>query len=494
MPQHDFFVDLHCHPTYKPFGRSFRMGTPGQASNRPGDLNSVWNYDPPGAGDKLLNFVKGLTRFSQANLTAAAYGRTGVMTVSLGSIEKGFFRTKLGTGALADLVSEFTAGLSVPRINHIQNMTDYFADLLLEWDFLLANNEKFTRIDGMNYAYSIVSSFQELEAVMDFNDSELEAKMRNPRHAVQTKIALVLSIEGLHVLNTGLDQPVSDADVLDKVRQIKTFDKAPFFVTFSHHFNNDLCGHARSLPPPLNRLCDQEKNIGTGFSALGEQVLRLLLDRTVGRRVLIDIKHMSALARREFFAIRDADFPKLPIIVSHGAANGRRSMDQPTIIDSPETGEKLCPDDINFYDDEIVRVVQSNGIFGLQLDERRLADDETIRRVKHSIFRHKILHYRTEVIWRQFRHIAELLDRNGLPSWDNLAIGSDYDGIVNPVNGIWTVEDYDDMVGYLERHIYHYMVEEKAPGLTHDFNKISPDEIIKRISWQNAWSFFKRNF
>ena len=262
MPQHDFFVDLHCHPTYKPFGRSFRMGTPGQASNRPGDPNSVWNYDPPGAGDKLLNFVKGLTRFSQANLTAAAYGRTGVMTVSLGSIEKGFFRTKLGTGALADLVSEFTAGLSVPRINHIQNMTDYFADLLLEWDFLLANNEKFTRIDGMNYAYSIVSSFQELEAVMDFNDSELEEKMRNPRHSVQTKIALVLSIEGLHVLNTGLDQPVSDADVLDKVKQIKTFDKAPFFVTFSHHFNNDLCGHARSLPPPLNRLCDQEKNIG----------------------------------------------------------------------------------------------------------------------------------------------------------------------------------------------------------------------------------------
>ena len=92
-----------------------------------------------------------------------------------------------------------------------------------------------------------------------------------------------------------------------------------------------------------------------------------------------------------------------------------------------------------------------------QLDERRLANDETIKRVKHSLFRNKIMHYRSELVWQQIQYIAELLDDNNLYAWGKyMAIGSDYDGLVDPLNSFWTTEQYDDLANYLERHAYNY--------------------------------------
>ena len=42
-------------------------------------------------------------------------------------------------------------------------------------------------------------------------------------------------------------------------------------------------------------------------------------------------------------------------------------------------------------------MVKSQGILGLQLDERRLANEDTIKGVKKSLFRNKIMHYRSEL-------------------------------------------------------------------------------------------------
>ena len=57
--------------------------------------------------------------------------------------------------------------------------------------------------------------------------------------------------------------------------------------------------------------------------------------------------------------------------------------------------------EINFYDDEIPRMVRSGGIMGLQLDERRIANDDALKKVKKSVWKNKIIHYRSEVVWRQ---------------------------------------------------------------------------------------------
>src|SRR5256885_13285805 len=125
-----FSIDLHCHPQYKTFARAHAESgqPPLPQSSSPGQRSSLWYYDPPGLSDKLFNYFLGLTKFSQNNLTASLYGRLLVLTVGLGSVEKFFFKNKLGAGFIADLVDDFVSEFGQPRINAIQGVTDYWAD------------------------------------------------------------------------------------------------------------------------------------------------------------------------------------------------------------------------------------------------------------------------------------------------------------------------------------------------------------------------------
>jgi microsomal dipeptidase-like Zn-dependent dipeptidase len=104
------------------------------------------------------------------------------------------------------------------------------------------------------------------------------------------------------------------------------------------------------------------------------------------------------------------------------------------------------------------------------------------------------MHYRSELVWKQVQYIGELLDKNGLYAWGHLAIGSDYDGLVDPLNGFWTAEQYDELAGYLERHAYNYFRDQASQRLQHSFNHIGADELIHRIFHQNAWDFLRRWF
>src|SRR5690606_11162602 len=100
------------------------------------------------------------------------------------------------------------------------------------------------------------------------------------------------------------------------------------------------CGHARSLRGPIGAVTDQEKGINSSFTPLGLDVLDILLDRNApGRRIYIDVKHMSAQARKEFYSLRltryGSDFP---IIMSHGVCNGLPDPDS-DFSNNPELGD-----------------------------------------------------------------------------------------------------------------------------------------------------------
>jgi microsomal dipeptidase-like Zn-dependent dipeptidase len=487
----DFSVDLHCHPTLKPMGHS----PSGSQSSNPNDKSSLWYYDPPSVSDKLLNQVISVTKFSQANFTACAYGKVWVIVMVLGTIEKWFFNNKLGTGIIADVLEDFATEITKPRINEIQGIQNYFKDLLKELSYLEQANGVVVNIDGNNFAYKIVHSFAELKAITAKNEAELQSNKEDKL----IQIAIIPSIEGMHVLNCGLDPARSPANIKANPDEVKANAKAlknhphrPWFVTFTHHFYNELCGHAESLKGLIAQNCDQKLGMDTGFTPLGKEVLNILLDNSAGKRILVDIKHLSPLARKQFFEMRITQYPSIPVIISHGVCNGLPTMGATHSL-YPEIGSTFNDKEINFYDDEIIEMVKSNGIMGLQLDERRVANDETIKNTKHSFFRNKIMHYRSELVWRQVQYVAELLDANGLFAWGNLAIGSDYDGIVDPLNSFWTAEQYPDLKSYLERHAFNYM-QKSSSRLRNNFNKIGSDVIVQNIFQTNAWRFFERWF
>ena len=477
------YIDFHCHPALKPFGRSFRSVPHGIQSRHRSHKTSLWRYDPPSWTDKVLNYLGGLTKFSQSNGHSLARGGVGVICASLYPLEKGFVNNTIPSDALNDLLLNFATGLGDARIDFLQEMPDYFHDLEREYRFYKQCNGHRVRLPEGMYQYRLVRSYDEIEAIRRSEESS----------GVLRTLCMVMSIEGLHVLDTGLGRPPDPALVLENLAKVKAWEFPPFFITVAHHFWNHICGHAPSLSGIVKKYADQTEGMGKGITDLGRQVLAEMLSSENGPRILPDLKHMSARAREEFYVLREtgalgvADFP---LMISHGACNGLKSFREPHPGPLP-TSRLLNPVEINFYDSELIAMARSGGLICLQLDERRIASKEALGAVKHSLLRHKIMHYRSELLWRQVQHIAETLDRAGLFAWDCMAIGSDFDGIIDSLNGFWTAEELPFLSDFLERHAYNYL---KTARWRLPENQIDADEVVERIFSGNGHRFLKAHF
>lgn len=370
----NYFIDFHCHPSLKPYGKSFDLPQPGQNTARRRQKNSIWHYDSPNIFEKALQSLGGIVKFTEADCTTLAYGNVQVICASLYPIEKGFFNNDLGAGFLSDLAATFITSVGKNRVDYIQGIRDYFEDVEREYNFYRQLDGVSVKTDAGNCKYILVSSFADIENHMAQNPND------------NTTIFIAISIEGLHVLHNDINSAPDETTILANLTKLKNWPHPPFFVTFAHHFYNHFCGHAHSLTGLVGNSTNQHEGMHTGFTELGKKVLSAALSKDIGKRIYIDVKHMSALSRKEYFQMLNTSFAaeRIPIIVSHGAANGLRSMDEP-IQDNKETAFKLLAEDINFYDDELVAIAKSGGIFGIQLDERRIASSTTLHDTKHSI-------------------------------------------------------------------------------------------------------------
>lgn len=475
------FIDLHIHPAMKPLGKSFNKETGKNHPNK-SRTSSIWHYDPPTVLDKITNVLLTLTKFRQSDFTTLARGNADVVFASLCGLEKGFLMNKAGIGLPGDLLSNFIVGLGRKRINHIQKMNEYFPDLEMEYNFYKQLDGHKFRLNKKWYQYKIISGFNEI-------DNELDS-------AIKT-IYVILTIEGTNVFNSGLKmmgKKVQPKEVLANVEKVKNWDKRLFFIGMTHHFDNEMVGHAQSLHGIVSKLCDQSERMNEGFNDLGWKVLRKLLDNSDGKRVLIDLKHLSVKARKEYYGFLDKEYSNenIPLIVSHGAVNGLRSFNERVEDDLFNYG-KFQSDDINFFDLELVRIADSGGLFGIQFDERRVGSKNELKKTGPFLSRRKMLFHKSKLIWNQIQHIAEVLNRNNKYAWGIQSIGSDYDGMVNSLNGFWSSEDMPLFDSYLEKHAYNFIASSQSDNLK-DFNKIKAADIVERFMHSNAYEFLKKNF
>ena len=224
------YIDLHCHPSLKPYGKSFAI-EPGKNSSRRLDRNSIWHYDSPNFFEKAIQLLCGVCKFSQADISTLSNGNVRVVCASLYPIERGFFRNELGTGLISDLAASFGTSVGDKRVDHVQGMKNYFEDLVREYHYYLQGENVRVTTESGSYRYVIAKDFSTIE---------------NHLQDDEKTIIIVLSIEGMHVIHNDIDQP-DEGSALANVREIKRWPHVPFFVTLAHHFNNHLCGHAKSL-------------------------------------------------------------------------------------------------------------------------------------------------------------------------------------------------------------------------------------------------------
>lgn len=469
------YVDLHCHPILKPFGQSFDKNINSKDYQT---KNSIWHQNSPGIKTKFLNITSTLTKFTQSDLKTLVEGKVLVISAALSPIEKGFFISRYGSGKAVNLVSNLISGIGKNKVNFIQSNTNYFHELINEYDFFKQLDGKIIKIEKENYQYIIANTYNEIE-------NNLKNKQVNT-------VSVVLSIEGAHVFNVNNNQPINKSEILNNVLAVKNWDHRVLFISLAHHFYNEISGHCYSLGNRLKQLLNQDYGVDSGLTLIGKEVLDLLLDKSKGQRILIDIKHFSRKARREYYELlKTSKYKKqnIPIIASHAAVNG-----YPTVYSDDKCDEdngKFYGLDVNFFDDEIVKIAESNGLFCLQLDERRAAS-KSARKMPFlkSLIKRNVLKHRAELIWNQIEHVASVLDKAGLNAWDSMAIGSDSDGIIDPLNGYWTSKEFGLLKKYLNKFANEFIFS--GNSLNHN-NQIQADELLDKIFSENAMKFLKDN-
>ncbi len=289
-----------------------------------------------------------------------------------------------------------------------------------------------------------------------------------------------------------------------------------FFVTFSHHFSSGLCGHARSFPDISRNLglLNQEYFISENFSRIGYKALQYLLsvklengqwvkDDDARRRILIDVKHMSLRGRLSLYQLvrgfnsSHGEEDRIPIVASHvGFSNktiaqmlhrlnttGETTKTQIQKTDIAGREHTFNTWSINLGVEEIGYIVESGGLIGISLEQNNLgiAFGQKTDKEDEEFF--------GQLVMNQILSMAKAANTEDF--WSHVTMGTDFDGIIDPVDHYSSTLFFDKL----------------RTDLIREFNTISDDEwseacmpgkaieeILDDLFFKNAFKFLQKHY
>lgn len=515
-----YIADIHIHPDLKPFNSAVD-----QKSKK-----SIWVpvedsccYDCiPGLAKQVYEIHKS----SQASLDMLRDSNTRLFFISLYPVERGFFKPRwipfiFPRKSISSLAQCIT-GFGMSKLQRIRKRiadekgVDYFKELKDEYGYILHQQEQCR--DGRKF--EIARDGDHLESILQDADK---------------KLAVILSIEGAHAFGNFSEASdfkmspgkLNDGKEYERMRQrfkknISEMKKwgpgndgthCPLFITFCHHYWNLLCGHSKSFMGIMGFVMRQKFGMNEGFTKLGENVLHELLSKKNGRRVLIDIKHLSVKGRKQYYGILEdqywANGDKVPVISSHSAVNGI-----PEFGKKPAFGRKyFSREPINLYDKEIKLIYKSEGLIGFLLHEGRMPGKKlkkVLKKLKKAKKKAEKNDDRQRVqeindrlrdeyirlLMANIFHVIRVVDDKS--AWNIICLGSDFDGIMNPFDSYKDVFNYKD----LSTHMFQFLTRPlpiAEAGLTVDKMKqlmfgYKPREIVEKAMYKNVQEFLKNNF
>lgn len=401
-----------------------------------------------------------------------------------------------------------------------------------------------TKVSGTYYLVADNPNGPNLTPPTQYSDPNRSFKSKNQMQKDSRGEAFViLTIEGMHALSMKNQCiPVSRQKLLERIKDIKVWDPPIFFITLAHHFDNNLCSHAHSMfrigilgdwnPDQRKNMnywgnrhgkTPTQKELVQGFSKLGFEVAHELLNikksggklvpkQNNGRRILIDTKHMSASARLDLYekVIKpyNANNPSdlIPVIASHSAYSGEttlmghiRRYENEEDDFSPLRISDFYPDygfnpwNINVCDEDVQMIVQSKGLVGLSFDERVLgASERWKKRYGKKTTGIYLLANNIIGMAEACRSIGKhkfVASSSSYTFWDCITLGSDFNGVVDPVDSYPTVEQYDDFESHIGKALLEYP-EIKSMGI----NSQNIKTVVRKMCIDNAWAFVKKHF
>lgn len=505
------FADIHCHPLIKYVHE-----------NRA----NVWKS--LGMPNKLAHRI-GLVRFTSSDFRRMAKAGVQVVVATMTPPEqKTVFSRFKGTGLEKKVVKAFSLITRIPakEIERFQAANyDHWEQLLREYKYLLDKQHTSRKImfglfSRKTCRYKVVKNYDEIEEVLKQNKDDKR----------QHTIAVLPAIESMHGVGTGhcslngKSNDANEATILKRVDAIKGIGSAefpawvtpPVWVTMAHAFDNGLCGQAQSLTRGLMLLFDHaepygaqggkryKEGLNAGLTEIGKKVIARCLNLDAesksrtdpGRRVLIDIKHMSTLARKEYYEMIDTHNTAnpndlIPAFMSHAAVNGKPSFNE-NGFDPDDTDEEhlhssgFSPWSINLYDDEIIRIHRTHGLMGLMFYEPGIAGGQKLNGKKKWGAREW-----TRVLVDHIEHIVKTVFNSSasdkMKVWDTICIGSDFDGILNP-------SDYFDSSAKFPKYYKELKRQLGLKRFDAYLGSYKPKELAEKICFGNVVEFLKRHY
>lgn len=544
--------DLHCHAAFKPANSK---GANGQIPDM-----DMWNErKKQGISDTDL-IKESFIYTSQSHFNALTEGNVRVVCNCLYSLERQFTVPEGWVGWANNLTAKLT-GFDITRINEIRDRKNsYFKELEREYE-ILKKNRVHTQFSAKGNSYVMVNSVDEL---------------KNELRKSKDTLCFINTVEGIHCFAEDLYTPSGEyipikpeqrkksalyKEFLKKtcrnIQQSKEWEHPPFFITLAHHFYNFFFGHSLSFPAIQNGFAPlpNGKEISyfyLGIYPYGREVLSTMLGKYNSenkpvRRILPDCKHLNPQGRMEYYdyirPLKNTS-DEIPVIHSHTAISGRkklkRSIENSYKLFDDEKSEFYNQDHINLYDEDIVETVNSDGIIGIMLDDKRIIGEKlppecnlTKKQFKEkreeltlvynecskqrsiiqnpnssqeeknnahiilTAFTQKAENKRNEitliygaVILRQFFRVAELCGEKG---WNHVCIGTDYDGVINPADIYSQADKLKYLSADLEKAWIYY--KNSIGGVySHCLFGKTPTYFIEKITLTNGLNFLEKYF
>jgi hypothetical protein len=528
------YSDLHSHN----HSRAYFWLKPNQRHHERKDQYSPWTV----ISSNLRAEAKGkrAAAYSQSDLVKLWNGKVRLTFNALYPIERGFFTAgktaskgknrffreivRIATSQqlpLRDLIQMVYMKIPDALIDFIQSdQYDYWEWLQDEFKFISSDSGK--RVSNKIFTPGLLRQiFESRDNRRSLYPDSYDAKgiytiAKNRAELQQClsreEITMVLTIEGMHAIGT---DRVKLATCLARIDTMKKTWSAPiFFITFAHHFDNFLCGHARSLPDIGQWVMNQDSRRDGEFTDDGRKILRKLLsidangnrNPSDGYRILIDVKHMSAASRKQFYqevvqpCASRGDI--IPVIASHCGYSGIKTLDEQILAckNKKEKDDYFDPTgvynawNINMTDEDILMVFHSRGLFGLSFDQRILGVPKA--QVNEG-GRNTI-----DALWSNIKGVMQVIydntaivDNEKVLAWDRISIGTDYEGYIDPINRYNTVLDFklfsDELIKVIDR-------ERTLPNppscLKHFSSLAAVENAVERLCFINAEQFTLANY
>lgn len=225
------------------------------------------------------------------------------------------------------------------------------------------------------------------------------------------------AIEGAHSLGRKKDGSEGVQAYLDNLEQF--YQKGVCLITLAHFFRNDLVPAVNGIPPGIRKVLGvKSQDLNLTLTPAGESVVQRMFDLGI----IADLTHSTPAARNRVFEIGGG---QRPIVFSHVGVE--------SLFHNPQIPEDRF---MNPSDEEIIKIAECGGVIGIEFDNYWLTGKE-----EESVF---IKEPGFEYIYKTIMHIYEVTG-----TYDNIAFGSDLDGLTDPSDDIKDCSYYPDLINYL---------------------------------------------